>query len=291
MRSSIHSSKEIEVMSYTDFIAFIKETNRCPGGKDAIRQIVLNSFLTSSSRVLEVGSNTGFTSLEIARIVKCNVVGIDISKSCVKEACHNLAEDIDDIKRRVRFKVASAYDIPFKSDYFDLVMVGGATSFMSDKVKAVSEYKRVTKPWGFIAASQLFYRTKPPLSLLKKLNRVLETEIKPYGKANWIKIFSNIETNLELYYFKSHSLINRSDKEIGGYVDYFLDKPHLKCLSKESQKAIRSKWLSYLNIFNDNHKYLGYFVSIFRKRHLEEEPELFKESHVDKGLLSFKKTL
>ena len=33
------TATDIERMSYTDFIALLKETNRCPGGKKTIRRI------------------------------------------------------------------------------------------------------------------------------------------------------------------------------------------------------------------------------------------------------------
>ena len=56
-------------------------------------------------------------------------------------------KDTEEVKKRVSFKVGSAYDIPFEENFFDLVMCGGATSFMDNKNKAVSEYFRVLKPW------------------------------------------------------------------------------------------------------------------------------------------------
>ena len=70
-------------MSYVDFISFIKETNRCPGGKDTINWILKNSFANDKTRVLEIGSNTGFSSLEVARLLKCNVLGIDVVANAV----------------------------------------------------------------------------------------------------------------------------------------------------------------------------------------------------------------
>ena len=39
-------------MSYVDFISFIQETNRCPGGKDTINWILQNTFANKSLLVL-----------------------------------------------------------------------------------------------------------------------------------------------------------------------------------------------------------------------------------------------
>jgi ubiquinone/menaquinone biosynthesis C-methylase UbiE len=275
---------DIQKMPYTDFIALIQETNRCPGGKDSIRRIIQNTFLTNNSHVLEIGSNTGFTSLELARSVKCEVEGIDVSASCIKTAGELSSLDDTNIKSKVHFQVGSAYDIPFPNNSFDLTIVGGATSFMDDKKKAVDEYFRVTKPWGFIAAIQLYYHTLPPKPLLRELSALIGVEIKPWLEADWIKVFKN-DSNplLELYSFESHRLTNQPEEKLDKYINYFLEKPHLKKLSVVEREAIKIKWRGYLNVFNENHKYLNYFIAIFRKRSVEEEPELFTREQAKYG--------
>jgi SAM-dependent methyltransferase len=265
----------ISNMSYTDFIAFIKETNRCPGGKKTVRIIAQNAFLTKESHVLEIGSNTGFTSLEIARTVKCRVEGIDINESCIREAQNILDSETKPVRNLVSFSVASAYDIPFSAEIFDLVIVGGATSFMDRKSRAVSEYKRVTKTWGFISVTQLFYATPPPTSVVKSVSSAIGVEIEPWGEERWLNVFTDREHDLELYYYKSYGLNDRPKEHIDEYVGYFIKKPHIQSLSKPVQIAIADKWQNYLAIFNRNHKYLGFFTALLRKRGSPEEPELF----------------
>jgi ubiquinone/menaquinone biosynthesis C-methylase UbiE len=269
------TKSEIKQMNYTDFIALIKETNRCPGGKDSIRKIIQNSFINSSSKVLEIGSNTGFTSLEIAHIVKCEVKGIDVSENCVIEARNRLAADIPEIQSLVNFSVGSAYEIPYHDNYFDLVVSGGATSFMDEKQKAISEYIRVVTPWGFISATQLFYIKQPPKEVLEKVSEAIGARINAWSEEDWLKIFKNSNTGLELYYFEQNELQSRPDYIIEEYIDYFLKKPHLQNYPEDIKEEIRKKWLYYINIFNENHKYLGYFIALFRKTKYPEEPELF----------------
>src|SRR5690606_23099308 len=131
------------------------------------------SFLTKDSHVLEIGSNTGFTSLEIAHLVNCKVDGIDVSESCVLESKERLKQDTAKIQKLVNFSIGSAYDVPFKNETFDLVVTGGATSFMDEKSKAISEYIRVTKPWGFISATQLFYAKEPPRKIINDVSTAI----------------------------------------------------------------------------------------------------------------------
>jgi ubiquinone/menaquinone biosynthesis C-methylase UbiE len=177
MNKYVLTPETIEQMNYSEFISLIRETNRCPGGKDTIRKIIQNSFINTNSKVLEIGSNTGFTSLEIAHSIKCDVIGIDISESCINEANRLLKQDVPDIQRCVTFKEGSAYNIPFIDNTFDLVVAGGATSFMEEKSRAISEYMRVLKSWGFLSVTQLFYKTKPPQEIVESVHVFLESEL------------------------------------------------------------------------------------------------------------------
>lgn len=266
--------QKILKMNYTDFIAFLREENRCPGGKDTIRKIVQNSFINEKSKVLEIGSNNGFSSLEIAHISKAKIFGIDISKACIKEANRRLKEEeTKDVLSRVKFQVGSAYQIPFPDDYFDLVIAGGATTFMDNKNKALQEYHRVVKQWSFVSITQLYYHTQPPKDLLKKISNILGVTIKPYGEKEWMRVFE--KNDFEKYYFEKNKLTNKTEKQVEEYVDYFLKKPHLKKYSEEIKKTIRDKWLEYIKLFNENNRYLGYFILLLRKRPYPEEIEFF----------------
>ena len=81
-----YSSEEIEKLSYTDFISLIKEENRPSGGKKTIREIVMNSFITCNSNVLEIGCTNGFSSIEMNKLTNCNVIVIDINKNSIQNA-------------------------------------------------------------------------------------------------------------------------------------------------------------------------------------------------------------
>lgn len=266
---------DIERMNYTDFIALLQETNRCPGGKQTIRRIQELLHIDSHTTILDVGSNTGFTSLEFARITPAHVSGIDISESCTDEAKKLLSQDSEDVRSRVTFQVADAYSIPFPDEAFDLVMVGGATSFMDNKNKAINEYLRILRHWGFLVMTPLTYHTQPPLHVVNNVSKIIGVTIKPMSKEDWIKIVSEATEDFELYFDEPHKLFSRTDGEIKEYVEYFIHKNHIEELSSDVKESIRKKWLNILKVFNENHKYLGYSIIIFRKRLLVEEPELF----------------
>lgn len=265
---------DIEAMSYVDFIALLQETNRCPGGKQTIRKIIQNAFINPNSYVLEIGSNTGFTSLELARTIGCRVVGLEPVPTAVAAARAVLATDITDVQRRVTFVEGSAYDIPFPADTFDVLVAGGATSFMADKDTALAEYHRVLKPWGFLSITNLCYHTPPPQHVLQQVGAILGVAIPPWTAEHWLTLFAD-NAKFECYFHERHELSARSAADVDDYVTSFLTKPHLAVLPEATRHAIYKRWHHIISVFNENHRYLGFILSVFRKRHLPEEQEFF----------------
>jgi ubiquinone/menaquinone biosynthesis C-methylase UbiE len=268
------TEKLIYSMSYVDFISLLRETNRCPGGKNTIRKIIQNTFIQKGSKVLEIGSNTGFTSLEFARTTQCEIIGIDPIQAAVDESNRELSQDHPDIQARVKFQVGSAYQLDFQNNHFDLVVTGGATSFMDNKNKALTEYHRVIKPWGFLSVTNLCYLTPPPKNVIDDVSNTIGVNINPWSDKEWLHLFE--KSNLfEIYYNDVIPLESKSQKIIQEYIEHFMEKDHILELDQSVQNAIKNRWHRILEVFNENHKYLGFIFAIFRKRYLPEEPELF----------------
>lgn len=276
MENKYMEKDEIKKMSYTDFIAFIKETNRCPGGKDTIRKIfnILNT--SSNTKILEIGSNTGFTSLETLHITESKIEGIDVSENCVIESNLRKSYESKEMQERINFQKGSAYDIPFRDSQFDILLAGGATAFMDQKEKALSEYFRVLKNWGFVCITPLVYKTDPPLELLDEVSKAIGIKIEKMSTDDWINLFFINNENYELYYKETNSVKSVDELELNNYINFFLEKPHIRDLSAEIKEMILEKWRGYISVFNENHKYLNYSILIFRKTLYPEEPELFK---------------
>lgn len=264
----------VESMSYVEFISLLGETNRCPGGKHSIRKILQDTFVGPKSCVLEIGSNTGFTSLEIVRTVGAKVVGIDTELSAVERARGLLAQDVPSVRNNCAFEVASAYDIPFENDTFDLVVCGGATSFMEDKETAIHEYHRVLKPWGFLSVTNLCYYREPPDSILDALRNILGFRPLAWHPEKYLDLFCSAR-EFEIYNAESVYLGRQSNERIAEYIDYFMKKPHLTDLDASVRAAIEKRWLRTISVFNENHEYLGFLRAILRKPYTPEEPELF----------------
>lgn len=268
------SPEDVQALSYVEFISLIRETNRCPGGKDTVRRFIDLARIGPESHVLEIGSNTGFTSLELARTARCTTVGVDVNADAVRVARAVVAEDVQFVRERVHFEVASALELPFEANRFDAIVAGGATGFIEDRNAALDEYRRVLRPWGFLCTATLFYEHPPPPELLGRVSATIGVEIQPWT-AQWWRDTYAANGRFEVYHTEQHSLDARPADAIRDYVAGFLRKPHLRDLPGRTREAIRSRWTETLETFNENHRYLGYLIAVLRKRHVEEEPELF----------------
>lgn len=266
-----YTADDIKQMSYTDIVSLLQEENRPSGGKKSVREIALNSFITSKSKVLEVGSTNGFSSLEVARTVGCSVVGIDINPHSVAYARERAEKE--HLGDNVRFQVASAYDIPFEGNSFDLVITGNATSFMDKQQRAVSEYIRVVKPNGFIAAVPIWYRNEPPLGIVQRTSDIIGSVITPRSRTDWHDFFGG--SGLEIYFERTYKFEKRTEQDIQRYVTSLTSKPHILELQPQALSALRERWLETISVFNENLSYAGYSVVLLRKRTEPEEEEFF----------------
>lgn len=101
--------------------------------------------ISSSIRILEVGSNVGNQLLLLQRMGFSNLYGIELQSYGV-ELSKTRTKGINIIE-------GSAFDIPFRDEYFDLVFTSGLLIHIhpDDLNKAIREIYRATSKyiWGF----------------------------------------------------------------------------------------------------------------------------------------------
>lgn len=265
--------QEVLNMPYVDFLAYIKETNRPPGGKDSVRKIAQNAFINFKSAVLHSGCNTGYCSFEITHLTKCNTKAIDINRNMVQAAKAKLKLEPSYYQKRMSFQVGDAHNLIFKNDSFDLVFSGGSTAFMTDPARVVKEYKRVCKPYGFVGDMCMFYKKEPPLELLNKINNLLKIKIKPWKKDYWVSLYER--ENLELYYdYTADMPYDPNNNEVRKYCQQMVENG-FSGYAEEIIKVATEKFFGYMSLFNENHKYIAFSVLLFRKDETREQISLF----------------
>ncbi|OYD08154.1 class I SAM-dependent methyltransferase [Paludifilum halophilum] len=268
-------------MSYVDLLSYIEEVNRCPGGKRTVNNILMRSLLQDGAKVLEIGCNTGFTSIEVAKMKNCQLFGIDVNPQAIQKANEILKKEPDFIQERVKFEVGDARNIRFKDNQFDLVITGGANTFIPEKDRelAFAEYQRVLKPYGLLSVTNLFYHRDVPKPLLQKLNDILGFEIQPWTKNYWLDLL--LQSGMELYWYQEKEMQARPSNVIKTYTNGLINQsPALKSLDDKQVQEFKSRWLEIMEVFNENHRYLSFMTALLRNQFVPEQQELFLEKGV-----------
>jgi len=267
----------IENINYSDFVSLIRERNRPSGGIKTVQEVAVNAFIDSKKKMLEVGCNTGFTSVNMSILTGCDVVGIDMIEKSIIEA-KKYAKDQGLNNKKVKFMQANALKLPFTDNFFDVVWCSNVTSFISDKEKAIKEYLRVLKYGGSLVVVPIYYINKPPIEILRKVSKAVGTEIKFWDKLFWKNLFEGISKEnlspMDLCYESDFSYLDRT-KFIPTYIEEILNQNHLTGLNFLEKKLLKEKFQYFIDLFNENLKYAGYSILIYKKKFIHEEMELF----------------
>jgi ubiquinone/menaquinone biosynthesis C-methylase UbiE len=100
--------------------------------------------LADGAYVLEVAPGPGYLAIELAKLGRFEVAGLDISKTFVQIAGENAAK----AGVNVAFHHGDAAAMPFSADTFDLIVCMAAFKNFAQPVRALNEMYRVLKAQG-----------------------------------------------------------------------------------------------------------------------------------------------
>lgn len=115
------------------------------------------SGVKEGMNILEIGCGSGAFTTFFARATGKNgkVFALDIQKDMLAQLERKLKKlenrDIDNLE----IVHSDAYNMPFKNNFFDLAYMISVFQEIPDKVKTLSEIKRVLKPGGLLSISEL----------------------------------------------------------------------------------------------------------------------------------------
>ncbi len=101
-------------------------------------------YIKDGGSVLEVAPGAGYLSIELARLGKYNITGVDISKDLVEICIRNAKEAGVEID----FKQGNVSNMPFSDNKFNFVICVLAFKNFRQPPKALQEMHRVLKPGG-----------------------------------------------------------------------------------------------------------------------------------------------
>ncbi len=100
--------------------------------------------IPANGSVLEIAPGPGYFCIELAKLGRYQITGLDISKSFVQIALRTAKE----AGYRIDFREGNASAMPFKDGTFDFTFCQAAFKNFSEPVKAINEMYRVLKPGG-----------------------------------------------------------------------------------------------------------------------------------------------
>jgi ubiquinone/menaquinone biosynthesis C-methylase UbiE len=104
----------------------------------------LAADLGAGARVLEVAPGPGYLAIELAKLGRYEVVGLDISATFVELATENARN----AGVPVTFRQGNAAALPFDDESFDRIVCQAAFKNFSEPVRALAEMHRVLRPGG-----------------------------------------------------------------------------------------------------------------------------------------------
>jgi ubiquinone/menaquinone biosynthesis C-methylase UbiE len=124
---------------YTKIRSGEEQVARCAADAQA-----LTKGLANGAAILEVAPGPGILSVELARLGRYQVTGLDISRTFVAIATERARR----AGVRAAFREGNASDLPFPDSSFDLVVTQAAFKNFSEPQRAIDEMFRVLLPGG-----------------------------------------------------------------------------------------------------------------------------------------------
>lgn len=135
-----------------------------PGGAALTGGLIRMLRVGPSDVVVDVGSGTGASALQLARSARCAVIGVDLAEANVDDA--TARAERDGLAERVRFVRGDAEALPLADASVDGALCECALCLFPDKTAAAREIVRVLRPGARVALSDVTRsRTALPVEL------------------------------------------------------------------------------------------------------------------------------
>jgi len=121
-------------------------------------QLIKRSGIKKGMQVLDLGCGSGAFTPFVARTVgeKGEVYALDIQADMLEQLEKKLSKPENKDIRNIKVIKGNAYKLPFDNGSLDLVYMVTVLQEIPDRNKALHEVKRVLKPDGVLAVTELF---------------------------------------------------------------------------------------------------------------------------------------
>ena len=144
-------------------------------------------------RILDIGCGSGVPTLELAKLSKGEVVGLDIDQALLDELDRKIQRS--GFSNRVRTRNCSMFEIGFPDESFDIIWTEGAISVIGFE-RGLTKWKRLLRPGGLLV---VHVETKGMLDRLGHLPRLgyrLLDQVSLPEDAHWTEYYRHLETRI-----------------------------------------------------------------------------------------------
>lgn len=123
-------------------------------GRESTLEVAELAKIKATDETLDVGCGLGGTARHLAYQYECKVVGIDLTEEYIEVG--NKLTNLVGLSNKVELQQASALEIPYENERFDIVWTEHVQMNIADKHRFYSEISRVLKPGGSFLFHDIF---------------------------------------------------------------------------------------------------------------------------------------
>ena len=174
--------------------------------------------------ILDVGCGSGVPTIELARLSKGTVVGIDIDQSLLDEL--NRKIEREDLSNRVETSRCSMLALGFLDESFEIIWFEGAIRAIGFE-KALNEWRRLLKPNGFLVIHDEVKTVAKKLQKIPSLGYRLTNHFLLPKDVWWIEYYAPLEKRVKRLYekYKNNLQALRMLEEVQTEIDMVKGNP------------------------------------------------------------------
>ena len=144
-------------------------------------------------KILELGCGSGLVTLELARLTKAKIVGIDIDQTLLEILIKKIQEE--GLTKQITIKRMDFLHNRFNNEEFDIIWEEGVIHIIGFK-QSFKECYRVLKPGGYLVIAQAIQAINQNLNLIKESGFELIQKLKWPEGCWWTDFYKLLEQKI-----------------------------------------------------------------------------------------------
>ena len=179
-------------------------------------------------RILDVGCGSGVPTIELAKLSKGTVVGIDVDQSLLDEL--NRKIEREDLSDRVETRKCSMLKLGFPDESFEIIWVEAAIRAIGFE-EGLREWRQLLKPDGFMIVHEEARTVSNKLEKMPSLGYELMNHYSLPKGAHWMEYYRPLEKRIKKLYekYKNNLEAFRMLEEVQKEIDMVKGNPEEYC--------------------------------------------------------------